>query len=146
MPAQMSLITGQTAIIVRPPNIVRVNATGVGADAASPYNANPWDYVIVDTSLGSVVINLPNLSSRGLTVWIKHDDNTTLPPGTTVTINGPAAPAVNLAQPAPNNGTFSASYQYPPPNTPVQNLPLYRGTQLNWFNGGSAGGYLLTTN
>ena len=144
MPQQIYLITGQNGIVITPISPVRVNANGSGGALPSPYNANPWDYIVIDTSVGSVVINLPTLTSPGVTVWTKHDDNTSLA-ANTVTINGPSSPAVQIAQPVPNNGTFGASYQYPPAGTPPGNLQLYRGTQLNWFNGGSAGGYLLTT-
>lgn len=143
MPSQTWLITGTNAILVLPIIPVRVNANGSGGAQASPYNAQPFDFVVIDTSQGSVVVNLPNLSVPGETVWTKHDSDTTLPAGTTVTING--ASGQNIAQPSPNQGSFAASYQYPPAGTPTQNLPLYIGTQLNWMNGGSAGGLLLTT-
>lgn len=143
MPLQAWLITGTNAIQVLPITPVRVTTDGGGgADFASPYNAKPWDYVIPDTSRGSVVINLPTLSGRGTSVWIRHDSNTSLA-SNTVTVNGPTSPAVNIEQPSPNLGSFASSYQFPPPGTPSANLELYRGTRLAYFNGGSLGGYLL---
>ena len=141
MPQQMYLITGQNGIIVVPVVPVRVNFDGFGGALPSPYNANPWDFITIDSSRGSVVIDLPTLSGAQ-TVWTKHDSNTSLA-SNTVTINGPGG--TNIAQPSPNQGSFASSYQYPPAGTPAPNLELYRGTQLNWFNGGSAGGLLLTT-
>ena len=143
MPNATWLITGTNAIQVLPWIPVRVTADGGGgADFASPYSAQPFDYVIADTSRGSVVINIPTLVGRGITVVVKHDANTSLA-ANTVTVNGPVSPAVNLEQPEPNQGTFGSSYQFPPPGTPSGNKELFRGTKLAWFNGGSVGGYLL---
>lgn len=135
--------TQMNTLLLAPRNIVRVNATGAGGAQASPYNANPWDFVIVDTSVGNVVVNLPTLSGLGTEVTVKHDDATSLVTNS-FTVNGPTSPAVLLAEPSPNNGSFAASVQFPPAGTPSQNRPLYAGTELSWFNGGSSGGYLLT--
>lgn len=141
--AAVWLITGQTAILITLSNPVRVTADGLGgADFASPYTANPWDQVIVDTSRGNVVINLPTLVGRGTRVTVKHDEATSL--GTNgYTVNGPTSPAVLLANPSPNNGTFSAAVQVPPAGTPSQNRALYAGSEMTWENVGSTGGYCL---
>ncbi len=113
-------------------NMVRV---GGASGVASPYNANPGDVVIADTSTGSVVVNLPVLALRQA-VQVKHDENTSLA-ANTVTVNGPAG--VNLAEPPPNNGSFVAAYEFGA-GFGGQND---RGTDLTWFNAGSGGGYVL---
>lgn len=139
------LITGTNAILLTLSNPVRVTADGGGgADFASPYNAQPWDQVIADTSRGSVVINIPTLVGRGTRTMIKHDDDTSLL-NYSVTINGPTSPAVQLAQPTPNNGTFGASVTLPPTSLAPGNTirEQYKGTEYTWENIGSAGGYCL---
>lgn len=137
--AQFWLSTGQTAILVAARSYVRVTTDGVGADAASPYNANPWDLVIADTSRGSVVINAPSLNGRGTAFTVKHDENTSLA-AATVTVNEAAGQALSANDQTP--GAFVASYQFPPANTPPVELEAYRGKEVTWFNGGSAGGVL----
>ena len=102
----------------------------------SPYNANPGDYVMVDSSAGAVIINLPVLGSlQG--VDVEQDSATAL--SNTITVNGPAS--VNVDQPPPNNGTFVASFVWGPGTTWAS--PVGLGMHLRWFNGGSSGGYSL---
>lgn len=140
MPGLNWLVVGLTAIPVGSGslsmNVVRVNATGAGGAQASPYNASPFDLVIVDLSLGNVVVNLPVLSTAQL-VQVTHDSKTAIG-AATCTINGPAG--VQIAQPPPNNGTFAASFVFPNATAPAADCP---GLTNTWFNGGSAGGYLL---
>jgi len=103
-------------------NIVRVsNAT---------YNAVAFDVVVCDTSIGNVVVNLPALNP-GEWVTIVQDAATSLAVNT-VTINGNGT---NILQPAPSVATFAASF--------VMNTVDQEGAALQWFNGGSANGYLL---
>lgn len=114
---------------------VRVNADGSGGALASPYAAVPGDYVVVDSSTGSVVVNLPALA-LGEKVRVKHDENTSLA-SNSVTVNGPAG--VNLAEAVPNNGTFAASVSFGA-GYGGQND---RGSDFTWRNAGSGGGYVL---
>jgi hypothetical protein len=116
-------------------NIVRVNSGGTGGAQASPYTANNLDTVIVDTSTGNVVVNIPTLTT-GQWVQVIQDPNTSLATNT-VTINGVGA---NLQVPVGPSGTqppgsFAASV--------VLNSENQRGSDFVWFNGGSAGGYQL---
>jgi hypothetical protein len=105
--------------------VVNVNA------AASPYAAVAGQTVVVDASGGNVVVNLPVLTA-GQFVQVVHDPNTSLAVHT-ITINGPGA--VQLSQPPPTNGTFGNNY--------VLSGAQSSGMSVIWFNGGSAGGYLL---
>jgi hypothetical protein len=122
-----------------PGNLVRVNSGGTGGAQASPYTAKPGDYVVVDTSTGSVVINLPVLASKQV-VQVLHDQSTSLA-ANTVTINGPGA--VKLAQPAPNNAAaFISPFVYGGA-TAIFTGDTARGMDLTYVNGGSSAGYLL---
>jgi glycine cleavage system pyridoxal-binding protein P len=112
--------------------VVRVVAEGGGGGVqVSPYNANPFDTVVCDTSLGNIVVNLPALAS-GQWVSVIHDSNTSLA-SNHIVVNGPSG--VNIAEPPPNNGSFAADV--------VISGSQSSGTSLTWFNGGSAGGLLL---
>jgi hypothetical protein len=111
--------------------IVRVNNGGIGGAEASPYTASAFETVVIDTTYGSVIVGMESLDV-GEWIRTKHDDNTPLA-SATITIQGPSG--VELAQPVPENGTFDASYSYTGDE--------FSGTSLTWFNGGSAGGYLL---
>ncbi|HTP97956.1 MAG TPA: hypothetical protein VMN56_01440, partial [Casimicrobiaceae bacterium] len=94
------------------------------------YNAVAFDVVVCDTSIGNVVVNLPALNP-GEWVTIVQDAATSLAVNT-VTINGNGT---NILQPAPSVATFAASF--------VMNTVDQEGAALQWFNGGSANGYLL---
>ena len=116
-------------------NIVRVNFAGTAGARATPYNANPFDTVVVDASGGNIVINIPVLAS-GQFVQVAQDSNTALTH--TITVNAVA----NLDQPPPSNGTFTASFVMGPGTN--WTTPDALGMDLLWYNGGSAGGYLLS--
>lgn len=127
---------------------VRVTATGATGSQASPYIALAWQIVVVDTSLGSVVVNIAGLAA-GQYVTVKHDENTSLA-SATVTVNGPSLPsAVNLAQPPPNNnpgnpgGGFVPSIVFGGAGGGVFAGEGARGMGGKWMNVGSGGGYVL---
>ena len=133
--AQDATLKKILAAIVAPASVVVRVVNGVN----SPYNANPGELVIPDTSAGSVVVNLPVLA-LGQRVVVVHDSNTSLA-AATVTINGPMG--VALAQPPPNNAAgFISPFVYGGA-TPVFGGEAARGMSLTYFNGGSGGGYLL---
>jgi hypothetical protein len=113
-----------------PPTYVRVNANGSSGAAKSPYTALPNQTVIVDTSQGSVVVNM-SLLTFGQTIAVAQDAGTAWAGGTTITVNGPAG--VLIAQPVPNLGEFEDDFVF----------PLQPGIGLTWYNGGSPGGYLI---
>ena len=100
--------------------------------ANSPYTASAGQTIVVGTNGGSVIVKLPTLSS-GQAVTVAHDSATSLA-SATVTIEGPTG--VQLAQPPPNNGTFSASY--------VMAGSQGVGMSATWYNGGSSSGYLFS--
>ncbi len=119
-----------------PLTIVRVNSGGTGGASASPYTATAGQTVVVDTSTGNVVVNLAALV-LGQQAQVIQDSNTSLA-SNTLTINGPGG--VLLEQPvgpsgAVPPGSFASSL--------VLNSEAQRGSDFTWFNGGSAGGYLL---
>lgn len=116
-------------------SIVRVNATGASGAQASPYAAKVYDTVIVDASLGPVVVNLPALT-LGQWVRVQQDSGTALT--STITVNPSSG---NLDQPPPDNGTFVASFVYGPATS--WTTPSALGMDLTWFDGGSASGLLL---
>lgn len=129
---------------------VRVTATGATGSQASPYIALAWQIVVVDTSLGSVVVNIAGLAA-GQYVTVKHDENTSLA-SATVTVNGPSSPsAVNLAQPPPNNnpgnpgGGFVPSIVFGGAGGGVFAGESARGMGGKWMNVGSGGGYVLVS-
>lgn len=111
--------------------VVRVNNGGVGGAETSPYTAAPFETVVLDTTYGDVLVDMESLSV-GEWIQIKHDDATPLA-SATVTIQGPSG--IYLAQPVPSNGTFQSGYSYTGAD--------FAGTNLTWFNAGSASGYLL---
>ena len=107
------------------PTVIRVSA------ANSPFTAVLDSTTIVDTSAGSVVINLPAIP-LGHSCTVKQDESTALG-ANTLTVN--AAANYVLGEPAPNNGSFVASF--------VITGDSSKGTQLTWRNMGSA---LITGN
>jgi hypothetical protein len=123
------------------PAVVRVNSGGTGGAQASPYTASPGDYVSVDTSTGSVVVNLPTLAT-GQSVRVFHDANTSLA-SNTVTVHGPGPDTTHLAQPPPNNAASFISPFVFGGATAVFGGESARGTDLKWINAGSGGGYVL---
>jgi len=104
--------------------------------AQSPYAASANQTIVVDASGGAVVINLPSLG-LGQFVQVAQDSNTAFT--NTITVNPPAAG--HLDQPPPVNGTFVTSFVFGPGTNWV--TPSALGMDLTWYNGGSAGGYLL---
>ena len=120
------------------PQLVRVNAGGTGGAKASPYNAKPFDTVIADLSTGNVQVNAPTLLS-GQWFELGQDEGTAWTTQT-LTLVAPAGSAI--AQPVPNNGTFTAasgSLVFPiAPATAAQT----KGFLQRWANVGSAAGYL----
>jgi hypothetical protein len=129
---------GTSAFAPQHMNVVRVNSGGTGGARPSPYNANPFDSVVVDTSTGNVVVNLPTLAT-GQFVQVAQDSNTSFTTYT-ITVNPPASG--HLDQPPPSNGTFVTSFVFGPGTT--WTAPSALGMDLLWYNGGSAGGYLLS--
>lgn len=113
-----------------PMNVVRVTS------ANSPVAAVPLTTYVVDSSGGPVVINFPALA-LGQWIQVQQDSNTALT--NTITVNPPAAG--HLDQPPPVNGTFVTSFVFGPGTNWV--TPSALGMDLTWYNGGSAGGYLL---
>jgi hypothetical protein len=139
--------TGATGASAQGPlNVVRVNSGGTGGAQPSPYTASAFQTVVVDTSTGSVVINLPVLNGPPNSQWVQvqQDQNTSLATNT-VTVNGPGA--VLLAQPPPNNSGIASPAFISPfvfgGATAVFGGEAARGMDLTWYNGGSGGGYLL---
>lgn len=119
-------------------NIVRVNHGGTGGAQASPYTMQPYDYVEVDTSTGSVVLNAGALTS-GQWYAFKHSADTSLATNT-LTVNGVGA---NLEQPlGPPGGNVSPG-TFAGPSAVVLNAEAERGTTCIWVNGGSSAGYGL---
>jgi hypothetical protein len=104
--------------------------------AQSPYAAAANQTIVVDASGGAVVINLPTLG-LGQFVQVAQDSNTALT--STITVKPPAAGHID--QPPPVNGTFVTSFVFGPGTNWV--TPSALGMDLTWYNGGSAGGYLL---
>ena len=105
-------------------------------NAQSPYAAAVNQTIVVDASGGAVVINMPTLGLFQY-VSVAQDSNTALT--NTITVNPPAAG--HLDQPPPSNGTFVTSFVFGPGTNWV--TPAALGMDLTWYNGGSAGGYLL---
>ena len=113
-----------------------MNSGGTGGAQASPYSANPGETVVIDSSTGNVVVNLPTLA-LGQSVETLHDQNTSLATNT-VTINAPGA--ANIGQPPPNNAAgFVSSYVYGGASHGGEGT---RGTSIKYSNVGSAGGYV----
>ena len=104
--------------------------------AQSPYSAGANQTVVVDASAGAVVITAPTLGV-GQYLQVEQDSNTTF--ANTITVNWPGAN--NGDQPVPSTGTFVASFVFGPGTTWAP--PSALGMGLTWYNGGSAGGYLL---
>ena len=103
--------------------------------AQSPYAAAANQTVVVDVSGGAVVVNLPSLG-LGQFVQVQQDSNTAFT--STITVNPVSG---SLDQPPPSNGTFVTSFVFGPGTNWV--TPSALGMDLTWYNGGSAGGYLL---
>jgi hypothetical protein len=123
--------------------VVRVNSGGTGGAQASPYTAKAFQTVVVDTSTGPVVVNVPPLSlTAGVAQWVTivQDPNTSLAVNG-VTINGP--PGVALAEPSPANGTFTNSFAFGGAAGGGFGGETYRGLVLKYLNAGSGGGYVL---
>lgn len=104
--------------------------------AMSPYAATAGQFLVIDTSAGSVEVDLPVLAS-GQQVQVKHDENTTLATNT-VTVRGPTG--VSIAEPPPNNGTFAATVVFGGVSNGGAEA---QGEDFTWVNAGSGGGYVL---
>lgn len=125
-------------------NVVVDAQASVAVDAGSVLYAPPNSLLtftlaslpVIDSSTGSVVVDLPALA-LGQSVRVKHDEDTSLATNT-VTVNGPVG--VNIAEPVPNNGTFAASYVFGGVGGGAEQA---RGSDFTWRNAGSAGGYVL---
>ena len=98
--------------------------------------AVPLTTYVVNASAGAVVINMPALA-LGQWIQVQQDSNTAFT--NTITVNPPASG--HLDQPPPVNGTFVTSFVFGPGTNWV--TPSALGMDLTWYNGGSAGGYLL---
>ena len=98
--------------------------------------AVPLTTYVVSTAAGAVTINLPTLA-LGQWVQVQQDSNTAFT--NTITVNGPGA--TKLDQPPPLTGTFISPFVFGPGTNWV--TPAALGMDLTWYNGGSAGGYLL---
>ena len=105
--------------------------------AQSPYAASANQTIVLDASGGAVVINLPSLG-LGQFVQVAQDSNTAFT--NTITVNGPGA--TKLDQPPPLTGTFIGPFVFGT-GAPQFTPPAALGMDLTWYNGGSAGGYLL---
>jgi hypothetical protein len=117
---------------VAPGAIIRVGS------AQSPYTPSPQQTVIVDTSTGSVVIDLPVLLP-GQYVTVQQDANTSMAVNG-YTVNAPAGWTVQ--QLPPNNGSFSGSVVVPNRSIdPTGAASL--GEVSTWYNGGSGNDTLL---
>jgi hypothetical protein len=120
-------------------NLVRITFAGAGGTQPSGYTLLPFDYAIVDSTAGPVVVNAGPLAS-GQYYTVKQDPATTL--ANSITVNGVGA---NLEQPLGPPGGNVPPGTFAGAGAVVLNVANEIGSEFAWANTGSTGGYTLVT-